>query len=75
MLSPANLSEFQSFRPTQVLLNSSINKGVLMGARVRLFEIPVSLPKTTFKSNITLCSLSAVTDKQLISVGTKVVQL
>ena len=46
-----------------------------MGARVKLFEMPVSFPKATLKSNITLGSLAAVTDNQLISLDAKVVKL
>ena len=46
-----------------------------MTARVRLFEMPVSFPKAMFKSNITLGSLSAVADNQLISLDVKVAQL
>jgi len=38
-----------------------------MAAIVRLFEMPVSFPKATLKSNITLGSLSAETNNQLIS--------
>ena len=80
--SPAKLSEFQSVEsktsPVK-LINYDIvkidNKSVLMGARVKLFEMPVSFPKATLKSNITLGSLSAVADNQLISLDAKVVKL
>ena len=46
-----------------------------MGVRVKLFEMPLSFPKATLKSNITLGSLSAVTNNQLISLDAKVVKL
>ena len=80
--SPAKLSEFQSVEsktsPVK-LINYDIdkvdNKSVLMGARVKLFEMPVSFPKATLKSNVTLGSLSAVADNQLISLDAKVVKL
>ena len=80
--SPAKLSEFQSFEtktsPVKLLnyeIDKSDNKSVLMGARVKLFEMPVSFPKAMLKSNITLGSLSAVADNQLISLDAKVAQL
>lgn len=70
--SPAKLSEFQSVQANTSpvkLVNYDIDKGdnesVLMDAKVRLFEMPVSLPKKTLKSNITLGSLSAVTEISL----------
>ena len=80
--SAAKLSEFQSFEiktsPVKLLnydIDKSDNKSVLMGAKVRLFEMPVSFPKAVLKSNITLGSLSAVADNQLISLDAKVAQL
>ena len=79
---PAKLSEFQFFElktcPVKLLnyeIDKSDNKSVLMGAKVRLFEMPVSFPKAALKSNITLGSLSAVADNQLISLDAKVAQL
>ena len=80
--SPAKLSEFQSVEsktsPVKLVyydIDKIDNKSVLMGARVKLFEMPVSFPKATLKSNITLGSLSAVADNQLISLDAKVVEL
>ena len=76
--SATKLSEFPSFEiktcPVK-LLNYEINKSVLMGAKVKLFERPVSFPKAALKSNITLGLLSDVADNQLISLDAKVAQL
>ena len=76
--SATKLSELPSFEiktcPVK-LVNYEINKSVLMGAKVKLFEMPVSFPKAVLKSNITLGSLSAVADNQLISLDAKVAQL
>lgn len=73
--SPTKISEFQSVEantsPVKLInydIDKSDNKSILICARVRLFEMPVSFPKTTLKSNATLGSLAAVTDNQLISV-------
>ena len=65
--SPVKLQNFD--------IDKKDNTSVLMGAKVRLSEVPVSFAITPLPSTVNLASLTAVNENQLVTLNAKLTQL